>query len=89
MAVGGTGEDLPELPEGCLPHATTRHRNDIQIEISRAPPVENEIGTQVDTTQEHMAQADRIEIKGYKREKIINLQIVTDATQKVNFKNKK
>ena len=89
MAVGWMGEDLPELPEGGLPHATTRRRNDLQLEISPSPPVENEIGIQVDTTQEHMAQADRIEIKGHKRKEISNPQKVKDATQRVTFKNNK
>jgi len=88
MAEGKTSEDLPELPEGGLPHAATRHRNNLRIEISRSSPVENEIVIQVDKTQEHMDQADRREIKGYKK-KSIKLQNVRDATQQVNLKIRK
>jgi len=69
MAVGGTGESLPELPGGGLPAATTRHRDDLQVESSSLP-VENGIGTQLDTTQKYVAQMDKKVLQGQNRNEI-------------------
>ena len=44
----GSGECLPELPEGGLLVKTTSLRNDLQA-MSSSLPVENRFGTQVDT----------------------------------------
>jgi hypothetical protein len=46
----GTGECLPELPEGGLPVATTGHGNDLQAGYSSLP-IENGYSNQVDTIQ--------------------------------------
>ena len=54
----GTGECMPELPEGNLPVATTSHRNDLQAECGSFP-VDNRRGRQVDTQQINMAQGKR------------------------------
>ena len=44
----GSGECLPEVPEGCLPVAATSHRDDLQAGRGSLP-VANQIGNQVDT----------------------------------------
>jgi len=66
----GSGECLPELPEGGLPVVTTCHRDDLQVESSSLP-VENGIGIQVDTTYKHTAQVDKKEVRGHIRNKEI------------------
>ena len=44
----GSGEYLPEAPEGGLPAAATSHEDDLQVGRGSLP-VENQIGNQVDT----------------------------------------
>jgi hypothetical protein len=46
----GSGECLPELPEGGSPVAATDHRDDLQAGDSSLP-IENKYGNQVDTIQ--------------------------------------
>ena len=64
VSKAGSGECLPELPQGGLSATTTSHRNDLQEESSSLP-VENSIGTQVDTTHKSEAQSKegQVEIK--------------------------
>jgi hypothetical protein len=56
----GLGECLPELPEGGygLPSTTTSHRGDLQATDSSLP-VENRIGTQVDTLNVSKVQKEK------------------------------
>jgi len=64
----GTGECLPELPEGGLRIATTSQGNDLQAE-SRSLPVENGYGKQVDTFRINAAQMNKEETKGRIKDK--------------------
>jgi len=64
----GSDECLPKSPEGGLPVAATSHRDDLQAESSSLP-VENRIGTLVDTHQICTAQVDEKGIKGQKTNK--------------------
>ena len=87
MAIGGAGEDLPELPEEGLLVAPISHTGDLEAEINSLP-VENRNENYVDTNYTHLAQADRIDITGHKRKEISNLRNIRDATQRINFKHK-
>jgi len=64
----GSGECLPELPEGGAPFAATCHRDELQEESSSLP-VENGYGNQVDTLQIYAAQVDKEEVTGQIRNK--------------------
>jgi hypothetical protein len=97
----GSGEYLPKLPESGLPVANTSHRDDLQTEDS-SRPVENRIGTQVDTKHKKSAQDNigrfRIEIqnefmqgnrKTQKRTQVLGyvpIQIVNLSLEEVELK---
>ena len=53
----GSGECLPQVPEGGLPYASTSQGNDLQAEEG-SRPVENP-GNQVDTKDDKMAKGDK------------------------------
>jgi len=67
----GTGECLPELPQGVLPVGTTSPGDDLQAESSSLP-VENIFGTQVDTHEINTAQVKR---KGDNKGQIVKKRI--------------
>jgi hypothetical protein len=58
----GSGECLPELPEGGLPVAATDHKVDLEVE-DVSPTVEKRFGNQADTTYKNTAQRMKGQIK--------------------------
>jgi len=65
----GSGECLPELPEGSLLATTTSHMNDLQA-ASSSLPVENRIDNQVDTIYTSAAQRKEGQVEIESRNKI-------------------
>jgi hypothetical protein len=81
----GSGECLPELPEGGRSVATIRHRDDLQAENSSLP-VENGNGNQVDTKHKITARKFEKKIQGHKSNEITKLQ---NQGKDINYCNKK
>jgi hypothetical protein len=66
----GSGECLPNVPEGGLTVVTTSRKDDLHAE-SRSDPVENKFGTQVEALQITTAQVNKEGIIGQEKEKEI------------------
>jgi len=82
----GTGECLPQMPEGGLPYASTSRGNDLQASEEDSRPVENP-GNQVDTKDDKITKSEQGQFsEKYQKENVANINnLAQKGTQIVGY----